>query len=560
MPNYDWVGNTEKSGEQVEGLIANLICLKFEGARRVNPGRGDGGIDVVLEAPDGDIVWQIKKFASAINNGQFGQIKRSWNRFLETYPKGNGCKDYYLVTPWTPTEKRIEEFRALTSATNVHSQWLGRAFVENLSDEFPHVMEHFRRGDDLFQHSTREIAILTQEPLPNTSPHGVRTALEKRVDELQKFTNSTDPHYSFEPLQFVEQAEDAVKNHLSVPGAAYYSITSNDQQHWTGHAVVPAHSDAGTIAPISVAISFSSAQVTPEELKSWQEWGQALPEVEGTINLQGSTIQEANSGLLSMSFQSPLRDLTWSLTCLNPNGEEKFHSPISLELHTQGVGTGWHQCVFKSPSGLLTITTRFNPQMDQLPLVNLSVENLRDFRVVKRESAWLQMVEDGDHWTLNANESPMIRLQTKSFPKDFLHFVHSAASSLVSLSVLVNEPVEKIQLTSVTELELENWKSTIACYQQGFIQFDERVELNLVPGKELEVNQIASILRGDTFVAYTFEPKVSIGGKDFSFIRSFGGVLENLEVHQDDSLQRFSEGQTLRIYGQVINNRLVILE
>ena len=88
MARVEW---TRLSGEEVEDLVAVLLCRKSPNATRIRPSRGDGGIDLMVPIEGTFEVYQVKKFASNLASSQKNQIKKSLDRF-ETYRKEEGLK------------------------------------------------------------------------------------------------------------------------------------------------------------------------------------------------------------------------------------------------------------------------------------------------------------------------------------------------------------------------------------------------------------------------------------------------------------------------------------
>ncbi len=62
MARVEW---TRHSGDDVEAVLAMLVCSQFPNAVRVRPSQGDGGIDVFVPGPAGwdneRAVYQVKR-------------------------------------------------------------------------------------------------------------------------------------------------------------------------------------------------------------------------------------------------------------------------------------------------------------------------------------------------------------------------------------------------------------------------------------------------------------------------------------------------------------------
>lgn len=98
-------------GEGIERLAALLIRRRHPTAGRVNPAQGDGGIDVLLESPDGLVV-QVKRFSTPLTSGQKQQGKSFLAAILGDPPcQRTPVAFYTLVTFWTPTESALKWLR-----------------------------------------------------------------------------------------------------------------------------------------------------------------------------------------------------------------------------------------------------------------------------------------------------------------------------------------------------------------------------------------------------------------------------------------------------------------
>jgi hypothetical protein len=77
----------------IEQVVSMLLCRENPSAARVRPSRGDGGIDVLAPASNGEgvAVYQVKSFSSNLTGSQKAQVERSFRRLLD-YAKGRGLQ------------------------------------------------------------------------------------------------------------------------------------------------------------------------------------------------------------------------------------------------------------------------------------------------------------------------------------------------------------------------------------------------------------------------------------------------------------------------------------
>lgn len=69
MARVEW---SRLSGEEVEAVVAILLCREHPTAVRVKPSRGDGGIDVWVPGDGSAIVYQIKGYTGNIDCNWIG--------------------------------------------------------------------------------------------------------------------------------------------------------------------------------------------------------------------------------------------------------------------------------------------------------------------------------------------------------------------------------------------------------------------------------------------------------------------------------------------------------
>ncbi|MBE1582759.1 hypothetical protein ACFPOI_59965 [Nonomuraea angiospora] len=92
-------------GEKVEEFVAALLLLKYPHGNQPTPSKGDRGVDVRVENPDGFDIYQVKRYSRPLTAGQARKIEASWNTFVsQTLP----VRSWTLVTPWQPTNPRLD--------------------------------------------------------------------------------------------------------------------------------------------------------------------------------------------------------------------------------------------------------------------------------------------------------------------------------------------------------------------------------------------------------------------------------------------------------------------
>ena len=91
MARVEW---TRQSGDDVEAVVAMLLCNQYPNAVRVRPSQGDGGIDVFVPGPAGfgaeRAVYQVKKYSENLTSSQNRKIKRSYSAWSRPARKRAG--------------------------------------------------------------------------------------------------------------------------------------------------------------------------------------------------------------------------------------------------------------------------------------------------------------------------------------------------------------------------------------------------------------------------------------------------------------------------------------
>jgi hypothetical protein len=77
----EWVARVEWSrypGEEIETVIAMMLCREYPSANLPKPARGDGGIDLLVPGADGAAIYQIKGYTGNLTLAQKRHIKEPW--------------------------------------------------------------------------------------------------------------------------------------------------------------------------------------------------------------------------------------------------------------------------------------------------------------------------------------------------------------------------------------------------------------------------------------------------------------------------------------------------
>lgn len=186
---------TRYSGEDIESVLATFISLEERDAIKIRPSRGDGGIDLIvyLDAETVDI-YQIKKFAENLKNGQKAQIENSWQELSATtvdlHVKINS---WHLVMPLDPTNENLRWAKELVETSGTKFVWDGLSRVDGWASKHPEVIDYY------FSNGKEEVSeyaakLLSMANLPDCSDPAI---LENRLRDLCSHLDKLDPYYAY---------------------------------------------------------------------------------------------------------------------------------------------------------------------------------------------------------------------------------------------------------------------------------------------------------------------------------------------------------------------------
>lgn len=111
-------------GERVEEFVAALL-LEHPHGNLITPSRGDRGVDIRVEHPEGFDIYQVKRYAGRLDARQAAEIGKSWSTFVrETLPR-LPVRSWTLVTPRNPTNERLDWLTELTTEAEFPCRWMG---------------------------------------------------------------------------------------------------------------------------------------------------------------------------------------------------------------------------------------------------------------------------------------------------------------------------------------------------------------------------------------------------------------------------------------------------
>ncbi|MFC9356440.1 restriction endonuclease [Rhodococcus sp. NPDC057014] len=191
-------------GEAIEDAVAMLLCAENFEATQVQPGKGDGGIDVFVPISD-DLsireIYQVKRYSKRLTSSEKRKIKNSLDKVVNTAKdQGWTISVWRLVLPLNPTPNDLRWLDTLSKDHLFPCRWVGLNRIEALVAKHPQITDYYLRDgrERLQQQMDRLTAIIarreTRESGEELRPIDVTSDLRSIYSAL----NECDPHYRYE--------------------------------------------------------------------------------------------------------------------------------------------------------------------------------------------------------------------------------------------------------------------------------------------------------------------------------------------------------------------------
>ncbi|MDX3109051.1 hypothetical protein [Nonomuraea angiospora] len=140
MTTVNW---EREPGEKIEEFVAALLLLKHPHGNQPTPSKGDRGVDVRVEHPDGFDIYQVKRYSRPLTAGQARRVEDSWNTFVAQTLPALPVRSWTLVTPWEPSNPRLDWLAKLTAGHGIPTRWMGGRTLDGLAADNTALVEYF---------------------------------------------------------------------------------------------------------------------------------------------------------------------------------------------------------------------------------------------------------------------------------------------------------------------------------------------------------------------------------------------------------------------------------
>lgn len=202
MARVEW---TRQSGDEVEAVVAMLVCRQFPNAVRVRPSQGDGGIDVFVPGPAGwnneRAVYQVKRYCNNLSNTEKRAIKRSYNRVVESSMReGWRVSEWHLVMPLDPTDHNLSWLSQVTQDAEFACEIKGLVWCDSMAAAYPAVVDYYLRdGKDRLEAQMNNLtAILSGRRNRQENDPLAPGDVVGDLASIHRALNACDPFYRYD--------------------------------------------------------------------------------------------------------------------------------------------------------------------------------------------------------------------------------------------------------------------------------------------------------------------------------------------------------------------------
>lgn len=315
MARVEW---TRQSGEDVEAVVAMLLCTEYPNAWRIRPGRGDGGVDIFVPLSNDRAlrdIYQVKKFASNLTNSQKRKIRASFEELLKTAAAEQWeISSWSIVLPLDPTPANETWFDEMTADVDFPCRWLGLTRLDLLAAQHPMVIDYYLRdGKDRLQGQTDLLASVIARRADRT-PDEALQPMDVRSDlmAIYKAINAYDPHYRYELSMTASPPDGSEASRPGMVALAAYGSPDG----WLLISIFARSLAALEERPITgeYSVKIDEGSELDTEYRRYQEFGTPVSLPRGSVNVRLSlpgglgVIDSDNNVKLSISPLETARD------------------------------------------------------------------------------------------------------------------------------------------------------------------------------------------------------------------------------------------------------------
>lgn len=507
------------SGENVEELVAILLCRKYPAATRIRPSTGDGGIDLLLPASQGGTeIYQVKKFASNLTTSQKSQIESSLAR-LEQYRSADGLNvvAWHLLLPLDPTKENLNWLAKATEELTYPCDWRGLSFVDGLAAEFPDVVDYYvgngrERLETVVGQLTSALGLKPNENASTVSPSQLGDYLTSLAPALD-----TDPHFKYEVS--IGPRKSSIASEPGLILAATQSTGANDDSEVTVR-VFPRFAAALDFRPIPIEVVIRAEPDSElhHELASFAKYGTSVSAPVGTVEAKmdlpgglGGISSKAGIHILSTDVQPSAPSHVLRMVVVNSSEEVLSTVRVNMNPSTFGLdGTGARSTGVEE-GGVFRVELLWD-STEQVMNVNISEVDVEG-KIPSEVAAATRFLSVLHHPNRLAIASPRGPIESSmSLPEGFRmpdsEFLNALSETATSLAAIQDHTTSQLTMPgAISPEEAAAWRSAARLLQGEQIRVvTTGVRTCLRPGSAVTEGKFA-------FAFYT-ERSVTVGNDE----------------------------------------------
>ncbi|WP_344242537.1 hypothetical protein [Actinocorallia libanotica] len=380
MTTVNW---ERESGEKIEEFVAALLLLKHPHGNQPTPSRGDRGVDVRVWNPDGYDIYQVKRYSRPLTAKQATSVKDSWKTFTAKTLPALPVRSWTLVTPWEPSNERLEWLEELTAGCGIRVSWMGGRILDGMAAENPALVDYFFGDGGRRLERLMTMALHGGQDVPQgAAGEDLLAAIVSRQQSLAASLNEVDPFYRYEVQVRTGRVKDLEwdADLNTDPLAAFVRYLQVNEACHLVIKLLPRCAESARLRPITMSVDLEVPPGSAEQqaVADWQRYGSPFHNVPATItHVSGPPGITPVGGPGQISFlaaasQNHLPDLEIRLTARDGTGD------LTLGLRDPQVSSGqdgsWLAGV--DYSGVLTFQVLLNGTEDKQDRIQMSMSSL----------------------------------------------------------------------------------------------------------------------------------------------------------------------------------------
>lgn len=378
MARVEW---TRLSGDEVESVLAILICREYVTAIRIKPSVGDGGIDLRVTQDTGISVFQIKSYTGKTTATRKKHIAKSL-KAAKDYAAAIKMEiaEWVLIMPENPSKEALKWFDdELTAGFAAKCSWRGLDYVDGLAAKYPDVIDYYLRdGKDRLQAVVKDFLAVAGATNTDVEPSSSIESIERIHSRLNRF----DPHYRYD-FSVDALGVDGKRPPVSVVPGLVGAVQVCSENTCITYKIIARFNEAVNERPIPGSMTFAAepGSELEKQILDWVEFGVPLTDVpvQNVIwGLPGGFGGDLGDAVVTIGNAPPAPGSGTQVSVRILDGDGTI--VCSLDFLTEEVSTGLRQQGLRAvahdmTSGLVRLEMRMKIGSPPRGTINLAVED-----------------------------------------------------------------------------------------------------------------------------------------------------------------------------------------